>query len=184
MAKAAQWEQMPNEPDMWYDRFDVYRQLGPIRSVEKAYQMVKELSEGKLSGKHVNPQWLEISKEWNWADRARAWDQSLRSQLAEQERELAIDLRLSRLQMIHQLQMKTFAALMSANIEDMDQDKARAYFPQLRMLIVSLFGAERAEFSGEVLTDEGNSSDLSGDIAAQISKVWSQIAEDGKPSAG
>lgn len=76
------WEQMEGEPDLWYGRFRVYLRLGTKRSVNVLY--AKEAKAAKNSEKQRNlgagGDWYSIEKEWNWKERARAYDEWQRSE--------------------------------------------------------------------------------------------------------
>jgi hypothetical protein len=65
-----EWERKPDEPARWYARFEVYRLLGPSRSMEAAYRSVTEGSKRK----RAVARWYLAAKEWQWKDRAEAWD--------------------------------------------------------------------------------------------------------------
>jgi hypothetical protein len=70
------WDRQENEPKATYVRFLLYRDLGPTRTVEAAYE--KFLGE-KAAGKSgetlsVSGQWWKDCSTYNWTDRAQAWD--------------------------------------------------------------------------------------------------------------
>jgi hypothetical protein len=66
------WDQLPNEPDAAYNRFLVYRNLGPSRSLQSAWDAQKVSNRGK-SGR-VSGQWQKDSADYQWVERANAWD--------------------------------------------------------------------------------------------------------------
>lgn len=68
------WDQLPDEPDKAYACFLVYRDLGPGRSIDKAYQSVSKSSKGR------NGQWLYYSSVYHWPERASSWDVAMLSQ--------------------------------------------------------------------------------------------------------
>ena len=65
------WDQQPDESNAAYARFLAYRNLGPTRSIEKAYQ--ETIRNGTKQTKS-NHQWKADSTRHNWRDRATAWD--------------------------------------------------------------------------------------------------------------
>lgn len=72
------WEQKEGEPDLWYGRFlTYYLPLGRLRrSLEKAYRAACE-DEGRtpqLRGNDIS-KWSAYLKQWNWKERATAWDE-------------------------------------------------------------------------------------------------------------
>jgi hypothetical protein len=75
------WEQQPGEPDKAYTHFLCYRDFGPERSLEKAYQStlpVRTNAEGGIVERNKRQQasgaWSKESSRWNWSARAHAWD--------------------------------------------------------------------------------------------------------------
>jgi hypothetical protein len=67
------WTQQPNEPTIWFGRFEVYRQLGPTRSLWHAYQQERQHA-GKPIGRNTPGSWERIAAQWRWKARAAAWD--------------------------------------------------------------------------------------------------------------
>ena len=64
------WDQLDNEPTEAHARFLVYRNLGPVRTVEAAYHSVgKSRKKNGMSG-----QWASDSAAYNWRERAARWD--------------------------------------------------------------------------------------------------------------
>lgn len=85
------WEQLPDEPNECYVRFLIYRNLGPGRTVDLAYnayvaQMPTDpakVPKGKPDrrrrptpkpGTRASSSWWENSREHEWQQRATAWD--------------------------------------------------------------------------------------------------------------
>ena len=78
------WDQLPTEPDEAFARFLLYRNLGPGRSQQSAYETYlatfrnaapKELTAGKSAKKPQVPgHWNDDSAKYRWVDRATAWD--------------------------------------------------------------------------------------------------------------
>jgi len=77
------WEQLSGEPDAAYTRFLIYRNLGPARSLDAAYRAFVGSSATKRAKTQAkaNGQWTKDSAQWNWDERARAWDIALLSQM-------------------------------------------------------------------------------------------------------
>ncbi len=66
------WAQLPHEPPEAYARFLIYRNLGPARSLDAAYQVA---SAGKRrKSLSASGQWLDDSSAYNWRQRAARWD--------------------------------------------------------------------------------------------------------------
>jgi hypothetical protein len=66
------WEQLDNESNAAYVRFLSYRNLGPTRTIDKAYQAATR--ENKRKSDTATSQWYNDSMSHQWNDRATAWD--------------------------------------------------------------------------------------------------------------
>jgi hypothetical protein len=66
------WEQLDNESNAAYARFLAYRNLGPTRTIDKAYQAATR--ENKRKSNTATSQWYNDSMSHHWNDRATAWD--------------------------------------------------------------------------------------------------------------
>jgi hypothetical protein len=91
------WDRQPDEPSLWFARFDTYRLLGPSRTIEAAFR------EGMGEKGKCPSRWYTESVRWRWRERAEAWDASerpsvQRQRLAELAAERAINLAYHRLQ--------------------------------------------------------------------------------------
>jgi hypothetical protein len=76
------WEQQDGEPSLWYDRFMAYLLMGPSRTKLGAVHLVEkaEKSREKQSTK-VPGAWNDAFNQWNWKERAEAWDEYRRKQV-------------------------------------------------------------------------------------------------------
>jgi hypothetical protein len=63
------WEQLDTESNAAYARFLAYRNLGPTRSLDRAYQVTKGKEALQAPGS-----WAKESERFSWVDRATAWD--------------------------------------------------------------------------------------------------------------
>jgi hypothetical protein len=89
MDERKSWEQMEEEPDLWYGRFRSYLRLGSKRSVNALYAKAAKNSE-KQRNLDAGGDWYDIEKEWNWKERARAYDEYQRAEedrIIEEERD-------------------------------------------------------------------------------------------------
>lgn len=74
------WEQRPDEPDAAYARFLCYRNLGPARSLSRAFVMFHDLGDitnGEGDGPasvRASGTWVQDSARYDWPARALAWD--------------------------------------------------------------------------------------------------------------
>lgn len=83
------WERREGEPNKLFDRFEIYRLLGPSRSLYSAYIAWRERSGAKSAQKRAGlPQsWRQAAERWEWAKRAEAFDEHERAQqIAEWQR--------------------------------------------------------------------------------------------------
>lgn len=70
------WDMLPEEPVLWFHRFELYRSLGPSRSIANASRLaakldpLKEYDENRRAGQD----WYEAAKQWQWQERAEAFD--------------------------------------------------------------------------------------------------------------
>jgi len=76
------WDRLPNEPSIWFYRFDRYRLLGPERTMARAYTIYRR-ERRMRAGKPVDmgrrwsapPPWWQNWRLWRWKERAEAWDE-------------------------------------------------------------------------------------------------------------
>lgn len=74
---AEPWDQLPGEDNTAYARFLMYRNLGPTRSLRKAYQHYLRVYDGFTGGtKRLNipGNWHANCADHFWVSRAAAWD--------------------------------------------------------------------------------------------------------------
>ena len=90
----APWEIQPSEPPRWYARFEAYRRLGPTRSIERVFEA--EVDAGAVNGRRPGQAWYKAAREWQWAERAEAWDAAERERLAAAEHARRFDRREAR----------------------------------------------------------------------------------------
>lgn len=70
-----EWNQLPNEPDAWFDRFYRYgRPLGVEFTAKRAYLMYTRANKEVLNAEtNALPLWSDIAYRWQWQARAKAW---------------------------------------------------------------------------------------------------------------
>jgi hypothetical protein len=73
------WDRLPGEPAAAYARFLVYRNLGPARTLERAYAAYAGVPEG-TERPLVPGRWRKDSAAWRWVERSREWDIVMLSQ--------------------------------------------------------------------------------------------------------
>ena len=95
------WDRRPGEPANWHHRFQIYRALGPGRTLEAAFREVAQAEH--LAGSRPGAAWYDAARAWNWTDRAAAYDAEQRAALMAKEQERRFDAREKRLGMIDRL---------------------------------------------------------------------------------
>lgn len=149
MARAQQqvprelWDQLPGEPDKWYGRFQIYLDLGVTRTLTAAARCDSDPKSGQ-SG--LTGRWSYYFNRYHWRERARAWDMRQRELLALSERNTRVALRIRRIERMEDYLDEVCEVLDSAHIADADEKQARAWLPQMRVLLRDLLVAERQEF--------------------------------------
>jgi hypothetical protein len=64
------WDRQPGEPPAWFARFHAYRLLGRTRTIEAVWRQEAKVGKGKRPPR----QWYAVAQEWEWKERAAAWD--------------------------------------------------------------------------------------------------------------
>lgn len=86
------WDRLPEEPNLWFDRFMRFRLMGVRRSVRAVY--LREFSQKADEGGEKPPAaWYEAAKEWRWRERAEAWDETERERIRQEWRAFAVEWR-------------------------------------------------------------------------------------------
>lgn len=73
------WDQQEGEPDLWYGRFVKFMRLGTRRSIRSVFLKENKQKQAKTST-NVGPEWCNAAKQWNWEERARAYDKYQRDE--------------------------------------------------------------------------------------------------------
>lgn len=99
------WDRQEGESNLWYDRFERFRLMGPHRSLLALYNdemrdRAKEKDQPFKRKQAVSRPWHDKMVEFRWRERAEAWDEHLRQQqrlederLRAEEQEKVRDLR-------------------------------------------------------------------------------------------
>lgn len=147
------WERLPEENNLWYDRFERYRMAGPTRSVLSIYneeQAAKAARKGKSWKRRTTAgiSWVSKSKEHRWQERAEAWDEYLRvERQLEDERKRANELEVAR-----ELRRKTIQALQAMLGRVIQAEQSGQYHVDARTLkylstaAATIFKESRLEF--------------------------------------
>lgn len=142
------WDRLSGEPIRWYSRFDKYRLMGEQRSMVAVYRETSKGRSTKRNGtksdSNVPGPWSKAAQEWNWKERAAAWDEAEidrerreREQFIRRERE-------SRIQMIVETRR-----MLSNELQQMVRDPAKLRESSLTSIVSALdtvFRLQREEF--------------------------------------
>lgn len=71
------WRREDREPNLWFERFTRFRLRGPRRSLLAAYNAERE-EQGGVRRTKVPGAWDRAAKQWQWRERAEAWDEHQR----------------------------------------------------------------------------------------------------------
>jgi hypothetical protein len=137
------WERIPDEPERWYTRFEVYRRMGPNRTLRGAYRLTAQ-TPGSARSKPGRT-WYAAARRWRWAERAQAWDAAEAAQARDRLPDQAMDPQAQRRARVDELLNAVTDALRHANLDQMAEAEARQFLPTLRGLLRDLLTAQRTE---------------------------------------
>lgn len=75
------WERQEEEPNLWYDRFMSYLQMGPSRSLLGTVHAEEARNSKEKQSSSPPGAWSEAFKQWKWKERAEAYDDYRRKQV-------------------------------------------------------------------------------------------------------
>jgi hypothetical protein len=93
MPEPRPWERQEGESAKAFSAFEIYRRLGPARTIEEAWRQHWSLSGARQAGTaapRAMPYFSEWAVQWRWQERALAWDDDMaaRARDEEEDREL------------------------------------------------------------------------------------------------
>ena len=89
------WDRQPAETSKLYHMFVHYRDLGPTRSLDRAYNAHRTACEGRPGGgKRASGYWERAAVRWGWSERAGLWDDHIERQTRAQTAKEHADIRL------------------------------------------------------------------------------------------
>jgi hypothetical protein len=68
------WDRQPGESLLWYRRFERYRLMEPVRSINAVYGEENGTKQDEKERPKAPGKWYETAKKWQWDARAAAWD--------------------------------------------------------------------------------------------------------------
>ena len=156
------WACLMGEPVAWYVRFEMYRRLGPERTLFRAYCDFR--AEHPPAGvpafvpdrhRTVPQKWRKAFNYWRWKIRAEAWDAHVVDELREQE--------LARIKAANEERLqsgKALRALGIAEVAHMHRSRRGQLKPMEAIMAVKVGDEIIAKSMG--LEAEGNKADSSG----------------------
>lgn len=170
------WDQLPGEPNRWYERFQVFLGLGPTRTVAAA---------ARACARSRDSHWGDQARIWHWRERAVGWDVYQRDLLALSERQVRIGLRRRRLAVIEEYLEAVRAVLDNADLPGADQETAREWMPQMRVFLRDLLAAERLEFArNDYAKDDPDNAAATAAITADDLRAAQQALEQEQAKKG
>jgi len=188
------WKRQPSEPMFWYRRFEIYRKLGPDRSLRAAYRadirqqrvrrkLSEEIPEGE--NENVTRGWYKIARSWKWEERAEAWDESeLRKEQAaeEQARDAARKARVESLRQTIELGYDQLGLkILEAGKNLTDRPKWNEYVKALQVLDEGVNGAStgKSRNNASGFDDGENDTDVPLDdenAADELARLFTETA--------
>ena len=149
------WDRRSNEPGDWYDRFDrFFRAQGPERSMNQAYRAWYNEKHGydAPAGRQCPTDWWHKSKEWEWKDRAGAWDEYIWEEMRAVEEDGLREMRDRHISESRAIQKKALEALAKMDIDD--PGLAIRAFRQMAQMERQARGLSESMVDYEDMTDE------------------------------
>ena len=91
------WERQPGETPRAFHAFTHYRDLGPGRSVDRAWRAHRTACEGQITDRIPAARarnWARLAARWGWGDRAADWDSEVDRQTRQRTAAEHADIRL------------------------------------------------------------------------------------------
>lgn len=172
------WDRRDNEPALWYNRFEIFRRMGPWRSIDGAYRKslvaegkVQDLSPEESRKRRSGVSWNRRAKQDDWVIRAEAWDAYERERFERSEESRVAAARQRRLEASERIQRDVLAAIDNAKLSELKTSAAREALGELRRLLVDMINIERVDH-GEVLAHGVDDEELAADIKAMLERVY------------
>ncbi len=171
-----EWDRKHGEPNLWYGRFELFRLLGPGRSVDGAFRV-----EGKRTEGRAGASWWRNYRAWEWQKRAEAWDVTERDRLRAEEEERRREARERRLYLLGQIRESSWTGILAANLAQLKPDgtpalseeAARSMLGSLRLLFFDAVRWERLEM-GEPTEIVSSEPGIDAATKAMIAKIYGE----------
>jgi hypothetical protein len=144
------WNRLPEENTRWYERFELYRLMGPDRAVLKAYNTWR-VQNGKLPANNQPRSWSIKSKEHRWIERADAWDEENREEKRQAVAKEAKQFQELHIQALRAAYSKLGQRLQKIDPDEYDADKLTGQLIQIGRELRTIYDVappDRIELSG------------------------------------
>lgn len=137
------WDRMEGEPTLWHERFEIFRGLGPKRSVAEAYRVYM-----RSIGQRPRPRfswWERAARRWRWRERAAMWDDAERRRLRMDEQAFRTQAYYERVELITRMLRAAVQVFAAAGLDRLEAEEARKLIPSMRPLFRDMLSAYREE---------------------------------------
>jgi hypothetical protein len=153
------WEQRDDESSLWFDRlYRFYLQAGPSRSINGAYRLFREQAQPGLNPAtqlRAPGPWREAAVTYEWAARARSWDEEQRRierQIERQAHSDAVKKANERHQAI--VKSRTNALMRAMSSPDRQAKWESMSLAEERLWMTTLIQTDRMLLSQPILADD------------------------------
>jgi hypothetical protein len=118
MSEPRPWDKLPQEPMLWWERFDKhYRPLGAEATLLRAYKAwSKEQGRGNKKAASAPTSWREAATTWAWESRTEAWVAYQADERRQLEAEATAKSREQRIALLNATFSKALEALRSVQV--------------------------------------------------------------------
>lgn len=176
-----EWDRRSNEPPKAFRAFTIYRDMGPSRSIDKAYLSFSQQHtaiEKQPSGKRAAGIWQDWSRTYDWVKRAAAYDEwidkELQKQILEERVNAVIEMNQRHINMAKAMQGKVIQRLQSIQPEDLKPFDVRSWFEIAVKIERLILGAPTETFKSEVVGKDGEP------LPATVSPVVIVLPDNGR----
>ncbi len=166
------WEQQPNEPPNWYNRFEIYLGLGPSRTPTAAYRIWTG-GNSKLSSTAS-----KRAKEWRWEERAIAYDRANREEKAAFEAARVAEARERNLRLNTKIYEAISAVFDTADLTNLTREEARALLPTLRGYLSTASELQRRHKLSSLASDHLSSASGWPEMEPETEKILDLYADE------
>ena len=166
------WSRLDGEPARWFDRFEIYRMLGPNRTIEAAYRVAL----GKIS--RPGGTWHGAAKRWRWKARAAAWDAQGWQAASAAEELRRRSARERRLLIIAAMREQALSALRRADLAAIEPERARAILSTIRLMLSDSLRQERIEFGEDDAAANQPDLPVPADVDEMIIRIYGEEGDD------